>query len=74
MKRKVSVTLQGAASVTYQFEESLNRIILGIGETFGLLSQKAARALHTGYWRTYVFIIFAAVILFTLMSLWAAKP
>ncbi|MCL6583910.1 MAG: hypothetical protein K6U11_09765 [bacterium] len=74
MEGKSPLTIKDAATVVYQFEESLNRAILGIGSTFGLLSHKAARSLHTGYWRTYVFIIFSAIILFILMNLWIAKP
>lgn len=74
MEGKIPATLKDAALATCQFEEILNRTILGIGSAFGLLSSKAARSLHTGYWRTYVFIIFSAIILFILMNLWIAKP
>lgn len=73
MKKKFSASLQGAANIAYQFEGALNRVILGIGSGFVLLSQKGARTLHTGYWRTYVFFILSAIILFILMYLWIAK-
>ncbi|MEW5802250.1 MAG: hypothetical protein AB1847_09110 [bacterium] len=73
MKTKFSFTLQGVASATYRFERSLNRAVLGLGSGFALLSKKAARTLHTGYWRNYVFFILSAIILFILMNLWIAR-
>lgn len=70
MRKDKTITIEDIAKATYHFEESLNKNIFSIGTLFHYLSQNIRKRLHTGHWRSYVFIIFSTIILFILAGFW----
>jgi hypothetical protein len=58
---RVSVKTVGGAAK--RFDEGLTKgLAAGVGGMFRLFSNRLRRALQSGYWQNYAFVVFAALI------------
>ena len=73
MKNISLIRMKDIAKKNYGIERFLNRGINKIGSLFIGISKKAAKSLHTGQWRSYVFVIFYTIMVFGMICFWTVK-